>query len=188
MLFSLSEYLQMRRNEKAYQHLCINFLPCVIGRKVWDKQCYAKPVYKLATPTDEAWCLLLLENNWDVWSKQARCIMSKIDYSTYDQKGKAKWTSSSMGSGRFGGWDQDGLTRFNELTHLVRIDRKENKDFDERLTAHLQMEQNINEMSTKKNEDANENIPTIVNDLDYDSNCEDEESRNGDDVNQQAEV
>ena len=46
--------------------LCNNFLPCVVGKKRWKMQILAgKKVNDIATVSDEAFVLLVLENIWD---------------------------------------------------------------------------------------------------------------------------
>jgi len=46
--------------------LCDNFLPCVVGKKRWKMQILAgKKVNKIATVSDKAFVLLVLENIWD---------------------------------------------------------------------------------------------------------------------------
>jgi len=44
-----------------------HFLSCIVGKCKWKKHVILKKVPLFATVTDEAFTLLVLENNWGVW-------------------------------------------------------------------------------------------------------------------------
>jgi len=46
------------------------FLSCIVGKCKWKKLVVLKKVMLFATVTDEAFTLLVLENNWGVWLKE----------------------------------------------------------------------------------------------------------------------
>jgi len=49
------------------QLFCDKFLSCVIGKNEWKNQIRIKPITEIATISDEAFALLILENIWDDW-------------------------------------------------------------------------------------------------------------------------
>ena len=63
----MAEYQQLRKNEEAYRVFCELFLSCVVGRRKWTRQYLSRKVGEIATFQDEAFVLLLLENNWTKW-------------------------------------------------------------------------------------------------------------------------
>ena len=70
----------------------------------------------MATVSDEAFTLLLLENYWEGWStKNLDEYKSEVtidETTNQKKKRKATWgkfTSGTWGSRRFGGWSKEGL-------------------------------------------------------------------------------
>ena len=120
-LFGIEDFLQMRSNEKAFFQFCDHILPCVVGKKLWDKSMGVKHMSGIATTTDEAWALLVLENSWDVWKQQARSPNGKVELK---ERRSTKWTNTSSLASRSEGWGQKGMRRFNELVRKVKEDRQ----------------------------------------------------------------
>ena len=115
----LAQILMGRTNKnKAYTFYCDYFLQCVVGRRRWKKGVSKDEVWKIATVTDEAFGMLLLENSWEKWVDMARrqSGTSEVD---------SEYTNSGVGknSRKFQGWDDQGLTRFNELRNQVQAER-----------------------------------------------------------------
>ena len=111
----------MRSNEKAFFQFCDHILSCVVGKKLWDKSMGVKHMSGIATTTDEAWALLVLENSWDVWKQQARSPNGKVELK---ERRSTKWTNTSSLASRSEGWGQKGMRRFNELVRKVKEDRQ----------------------------------------------------------------
>jgi len=98
-----------------------------------------KQVKEFANITDETFALLVLENIWDDWIN-----VNTMDYFLPKQKDKEEnaqsnkhtktgggcWTSNSQRAICFGGWNTDGVQRFNELCAVVVTDHKNNGKFD----------------------------------------------------------
>jgi len=78
----------------------------------------------IATSTDEAWALLVLENSWDVWKQQAGSPSGKVELK---EPLPTKWTNTSLLASRSEGWGRKGMRRFNELVRKVTEDRENNK-------------------------------------------------------------
>ncbi len=114
-------------------------------------------VEAVATVSNEAFALLILENYWD--------YMELIDESEFNtptsnkrhheahaeaveqskRKASGKWTSAWRGSRRYCGWDTEGLLQFNELVTIVDQDRKVNGIwFQQQYHKHLRQGTNKN--------------------------------------------
>jgi hypothetical protein len=91
------------------------------GKKVWTKtkRCtsYISEDASTVSISDEAFLLLCLDNYWDRWMREA----SDLDCTTHTP---AKFTDSRKGRHHFGGWNVQGLNRFNILYDLVKQDRQ----------------------------------------------------------------
>ena len=62
---TIDDILKLRKNLQTMRVLCNHFLPCVVGKKRWKMQILAgKHVNDIATVSDEAFVLLVLENIW----------------------------------------------------------------------------------------------------------------------------
>ena len=89
----------------------------------------------MATPTDEAFALLVLENIWDVWME-----IPLEEYFAGQRKRKenekrkcrtGKYTKDYKEATRFGGWNDSGLQRMNDLVEIVKKDRAAHENFEE---------------------------------------------------------
>jgi hypothetical protein len=60
-------------------------------------------VTEVATATDEALALLILENSWSCWTHEATKRRGEMLVDS-EQKVKTKWTSNAMSSGKYEGW------------------------------------------------------------------------------------
>ena len=116
---SLKMFLSTRENDGgAYTMFCDRLLQCVVGRRTWKTGIEHMEIRKVATVTDEAFALLLLENSWDRW----------IDFAINGQCAtvtESKYTNGGIGknSKKYMGWNQKGLTRFNELRARLKLER-----------------------------------------------------------------
>jgi len=109
--------------------LDIHTLCCVAtsSRQLWVRvfgsSTLSKKISDFVTVSDEAFTLLTIENNYDRW-------MSKFNKEEDKHEVRAKWTNSGKSaagvgkSRKFDGWAKEGYKRFNELHHLVKLDRE----------------------------------------------------------------
>lgn len=123
--------LTLRANTKSFRIFCDCFLSKVIGSSKWKEECISKTVSEIATISDEAFTLLLLENHWDEWSnKNVEDYKKEAPYDAKNNKTvkrkptKGKYTSEGIGAKLYGGWSNEGLLRFNALYDLVTENRK----------------------------------------------------------------
>ena len=79
----LTEMLGMRSNQEAYRFFWMVFGPHVYGKDSYRKEVFApfmseEMARKVFTESDEAWGLLILEDNWELWWD-----MAEQDYKNY---------------------------------------------------------------------------------------------------------
>ena len=83
----IDDILKLRKNLKSMNVLCNHFLPCVVGKKRWRMQIQAgKKINEVATVSDEAFVLLILQNIWQ--------DMMKLDIDDYYRPKKRKKKSN----------------------------------------------------------------------------------------------
>jgi len=142
----MRDILLLRKNNnkevnEAYVYFCEKFIKHVVGvqsfNRAWKNNA---SITELATPSDEALALLLLENSLLRWTAEFDKV-GRGEVVTKDDKQLPKplYTSSNNHRGelkgftrRYGGWSDQGIARFNELYKMVRDDRvKHSSWFDE---------------------------------------------------------
>jgi hypothetical protein len=131
---------------EAYIFFCEHFLKCIVGNTTFNKmQKLNLKLSEIATPSDEALGLLLLENNEFKWLSEAQNKGNRSNQDGNWNNDKPKYTSGGRSKGttkgltrRYGGWKSDGIKRFNELIDLVKEDRLKNGGwFDEIMKARV---------------------------------------------------
>ena len=65
---SLDELMLKRQKEDTFMVFADTFLSRVVGMSIWRKNCAKLPISEMATISDKAFTLLLLENYWEGWS------------------------------------------------------------------------------------------------------------------------
>ena len=130
---SLQQYQRMRNEPESFYEFCDVFLKLIVGVSIWKYGVCHKTVSELATPSDEAFALLLLENTWDQWfTRDLAEYKNERKYNEVTgewEKRKpvyGKWTRGAGGEPCYGGWTEDGVNRFNELCILVNQNRVDN--------------------------------------------------------------
>lgn len=138
---SFSDLLEGRTN-RAYTVVYQRFLPCVVGKQLWETRMKeGNDDIGLCTVSDEAYVLLALENSWDRWID----IFKKNGKQVFYQRGlKSKeWVSDVPPLYTSGGivfkdptkrpknkgWSTKGIERYNELHKDVKLDRLHNPSF-----------------------------------------------------------
>jgi hypothetical protein len=112
---TLQELQQLRKCEKGWKFLCDTLLPKVIGYKIFKTKIDDELVSQFTDPSDIAFVILVLENCWDQWQANPNVETATL------------WTTTSrMGGGQNTGWDNEALTRYNELCLLEEQDREDN--------------------------------------------------------------
>jgi len=121
-----------RQDPKAYTFFCHFFLPHVVGKQRWRNGIKTgAAISKLATVSDEAFTLLILENSWDRWlwevGKSKEEIKAAIEDGTIPQ---AKYTLGKGQKARKNmGWSEDGMKRYQQIAkEIVKKDREQDKE------------------------------------------------------------
>ena len=151
----MEDFVQLSKNKSTMKLFLDRFVSCVVGRMEWRKETPKMVISKIATPTDEAFALLVLENIWDAWkdvdpqeyimarSKRRReedddvegeCETNSDGTTKKAKRRKeipGKYTKEHRNAKRYRGWGDDGHARFNQLVNLVREDRKVRGSFEE---------------------------------------------------------
>jgi hypothetical protein len=96
----------------------------VVKKLYYKEQRCLTLVSDFVSVSDEAFTILLLENNFECWCNM---VTKKVSSSTkmihkYTNGGSSKGANAS--SRRFKGWSKEGLRCFNKLYDLVEEDRK----------------------------------------------------------------
>ena len=99
-----------------------------------------KLISEIFTPSDEAFGLLVIENEHDGWEEQYRKKKQGL-------KGKDLFIKKKFCDGRSGnkdGWTSTGLLLYRQLVEEVTIRRRQTKDFEEKLRTYFRGEEGNN--------------------------------------------
>lgn len=151
----LEEMQELRANEGAFEIFVKHFLKPTYSKK-WNHQVLykrneIKTIGNIVSITDEAFVLLILENNWERWIDINN--QSKNNY-TPSKRGREKPKASSImpkythlqvkrsnaernEEQGCKGWRESGIQRFNELCKLIQDNRKDFVDIDRSLLEEL---------------------------------------------------
>lgn len=100
-----------RNNNTAFTFMVEHLAGTVIGQRKWKTtRCYA-PLNKHMSVSDEAFMLLVLENQYDLW---VNSDTASVGRGQYTKNGPNK---------KFCGWTNEGMRRFNQLLDEVRANR-----------------------------------------------------------------
>ena len=154
---------EMRKDEEQYGLFCDMILSCIIGQMEWKKNRTTKRVSEMATVTDEAFRLLVLENSWDQWSyllSKGRRSVNKDDTNV----AMTKWMSNPCAAKKYQGWDMAGIVRFNALCANVVESRKDDggKKFEVAFMKCMEAEQEAREGGRKQKQLESEVEPNVI--------------------------
>ena len=142
------DYLQMRKNRMTYSTFFDYFVRTVVSCHTYDLMARSQTLSNFVTVTDEAFALLLHENQEGRWNEMATLNVTKSTIlGAYTDGGRPQKETGSSRKNR--GWTNEGMARFNELCLMVMIDRQEPhaKDFEEmylKHRIHLHDQKNLN--------------------------------------------
>ena len=146
--FTIEELCKLRQSstekeKQAFYWFYGTFLECVCGKKAWGKMKYHAMISsaklnmstteRIVTVSDEAFALLLFENYIEKWVEAYEATTEQVIEAEGNNRGKkkvlprrrGKYTGAKARSGqcKFGGWNREGMARFNDLYNLVLEDR-----------------------------------------------------------------
>lgn len=121
----------LQYNMNVWCFVNFHFLPSVIGKCMWVQSIQrGAKLRSLSTPSDEAFCLIVLKNNWDLWTWECQNINATTNFKQLHAP-KVLFTSNGRGrrTSEFGGWSQDGIALYNTLveelsTNRTKLDRE----------------------------------------------------------------
>jgi len=64
---TLTQIQLLQEDAQTMEIFCNHFLACVVGKHDWKQQTKKELISQVATISDEAFALLVLENIWDEW-------------------------------------------------------------------------------------------------------------------------
>jgi len=147
----VSDMLLLRRLDrggvnKAFLYFYHHILPCVAGLQKCRREGKLQRLGQIATPSDEALGLLLIENSEDRWLDEFE--ESKTRHGATSVSTPTMYTTSGTTNeykaftGKNCGWTVEGIERFNEILDMVKDDRKQNgKWFDDMWQLYLKKEE-----------------------------------------------
>jgi hypothetical protein len=156
------EVKEGRENVRVYVWFCEYFLEPVIGTGKWRANRYNLPIRKFVTPSDEAFAMLVYENNYNKWYECHR-----TEKEPEGRTEKALWTSGGdknnhgHSNKKYCGWAREGLEQFNDFYKKVEKDRKGVPGFEKRLLKHL-----LDELAKENKKPQKKKPSTAVDEMD----------------------
>ncbi len=119
----MSDFMILRENKNNwFVEFVDRFVRVAVGAKKFDTLSVQQPMSTFVMVGDEAFALLIFENQEERWADMLQRNSTKSDKAAKCTDGG----NSKNGTGRSRkakGWDPAGLQRFNELFQLVKLDR-----------------------------------------------------------------
>lgn len=137
----MKRVLQMRKDREAFHWFLDHVASAVVGTTSTEQVKYVKLPREWLSRSLEAFCLLCLENFFDMVKSQA--LDSRISTSPL-------WTKDGRGKRKNQGWEQDGIRRYNVLLQLVKENREEYSEEDEIYLRAKREEKEKSQMSKLK--------------------------------------
>jgi hypothetical protein len=120
---------ELRSDMPLFELYVKNFLSIVVGKNMFNKRKGMDLLSQYTTVSDEAYGVLALENSIELWTQE---VVNKLredgGKAAADHQNttlpKKKYTSNAAAARKFGGWDRNGIARYNLLYNQVREERK----------------------------------------------------------------
>ena len=125
MPFTLKDISSLDFNKEhcidAYLWALQLFMPCIVGKKCWNSHYLSTHLREYVSPSDEAFMLVSLENQWGRWTSMFNSGETrKSDVSPhYTSIITTGCSATRQPCRKFCGWNQDGMEAFN--SHLGNI-------------------------------------------------------------------
>lgn len=139
---TLEQICELRAAEDGttYYDFIEYFVSAVVGKKKYKENKCEMLLSQYASKSDEAFAILLFDNNIDVWLDMAKKGITK------NSDVKPKYTNGGSATGEtassrvYEGWSRIGLTKFNTIFDMVKKDRKEPhaRKFEEEFRQHCE--------------------------------------------------
>ena len=169
--FELKDIRSMREGPSAiFQIIVQKFYPYSCGRKEYKRRLLNECISRIASTSDEAMILVVLENNYDYW-----CQIGTVLHREGEDMGKRKmtswpiqpkWTHSRKSNNME--WKKEGRARFVEIVQQVAKERKSlrGKEMEMDMLNWLRRETVIPRKEKRKRDDDDDSICVPVFDED----------------------
>lgn len=154
-----------------YTLMLRNFLPAIVGTNDWNSKSKKEVLPVFVSASDEAFCLLCLENSWDHWYD---LVEGKLHKDKFDRKNRelaaegndpmdagmeargCKYTAGGSGIKESQGWKKEGIERYNDLIDAIRTARKTDKGtaYYKKMLEAIKQECNIKQSRKRKTREA----------------------------------
>ena len=134
-IFTVADFQELRNYPEAFGLFYSMYVREVVGKKKFDDLIHTSVLgEEISTPTDDAFALLVLENNEDMWLDILEKNQGNIQTVKRGNAIPANYKSLivpkyTFERGELKQWSSEGIKRFNELRDLIIDDRKKNKGF-----------------------------------------------------------
>jgi hypothetical protein len=168
--FQLKDLQSMREGPSAiFESIVLNFYPFVCGRREYKRRCRCESISKIASTSDEAMILLVLENNFAYWSQIARAVHAGEDVGKRKMISwpiQPKWTHTRNNNNME--WTREGRLRFIEIQKLVSGERKSEagRMMEEHMMEMLRSETTCQRKVKRKRDDEEDSVTMPVYDDD----------------------
>lgn len=134
--------LGSKNTNGAYGYAFLHIFPSVYGWVHHKNQVHLELQSKIFNATDEALALLLLENNYDMWTAPKGVVCDPKYTVRFVREVQEEDESSILITKRnpgYGGWSFQGIKRFQNLIEQVKIDRRkvERKQMEEKFLEYM---------------------------------------------------
>jgi hypothetical protein len=123
-LTSIAQFEDLRNNSEVCTILFDKFVQCVVGKDKFRQHCLVTPPSKFTNEIDEAMTLLILSNNYEVWSEIGTLdLQERKKHRVGDLQSKQIYFVQGHGPGR--SWSREGRKYYNFAFDMVKKDRFE---------------------------------------------------------------
>lgn len=170
---SVEGFCKLREDTQIMTLFVDRFLPCVVGKNAMKRDKYKMTISEIASVSDEAFALLVLDHIWERWMgkdidlykklKTTKPVPGNKDDKEARKPAVGKYTHEYHKAGRCKGWKPEGLRKFIELCERVKEDRtKDNGAFEESYLAARKKEVEDNKTVIKKPQPEEEEDEVVV--------------------------
>ena len=186
--YSMDEFEKLRRNEDVMvmKHFMDNYVSAVVGKQKFKRAASIALLSSFVTVSDEAFALLTIKNNWEVWPAKFR--NKGKDQDDMEPIPRTKYTNRRRYGKLRDGWTKDGQREFLKYYNMVTDDRRsaEGIEMEKKLLEIYRGECSNRGMPMETNDDEDDDIVFIPTDWDTSNDVaqnEDEERNPSGDKN-----
>ena len=108
-----------------YKKFVDYLLSAVVGKHVCESCKHKALVSTYTTISDEAFALIVVENNWERWvdMHEQNNFKSSNIMPKFTNAGKTQYSSNGSSNQKYKGWSAAGLKQFNEIFLMVKQNR-----------------------------------------------------------------